>query len=435
MKSDSRIGSRINHERVAAIRLRMMGFFLDKEEKSAKYKNAPAPDSSYVGLSLSKEDLDELFFKINALASKAGGIKIATHITKPINSRVRNASNLLVKPSNMPVRQEVGSHVLRAKFDKDATGSASSMAVFGFLSIEFEGKLLIDWLDEADCDVIYSLSEDGLRSDALYKFFTIPLIQLNAPSSHGELKQIYWPIGSPDQFNDNSKYHIIAPLFPSPLVHHVNSIIESDRFSEPALKARQKRKDGLCSDDTIHDYNNTLVVRVGGSNPVNISYLHLKRHGKNVLLASLPPKWSAKKVEPLLNVESAFFVFEKIRAVYRNVATLKDFLLMDPPVNKATRDLVKSIFSFIIDEFVQFTTSVRRLKQDWLSKSDCMLPSWEKAWFARQQASDDNHDEVAGAFADWLNQKLEPLPIAQAEHTYWKKMAADVLMFETGERS
>jgi CRISPR-associated protein Csy1 len=227
---------------------------------------------------------------------------------------------------------------------------------------------------------------------------------------------------------------LLAPLYPTSLVHRVYQQLQDDRFSDDAKAARAARKAGNYHPRPVREYPKLATQKLGGTKPQNISQLNSERRGDNCLLASIPPIWKSEDVRPLLRVDSLFNVYRHRPAVSYQSRALRHFLQGDPPQNEPTRRQVLGRVQSLIDELVLFQAELFTLAPGWSQGDECQLSAGQRAWLDPQgellgpMGQDDATDAVAGDFARWVNAQLsDPLPVGDPEFLYWRKMAREQL--------
>ncbi|MFD2111811.1 type I-F CRISPR-associated protein Csy1 [Thiorhodococcus fuscus] len=382
-----------------------------------------------------QRDLFELQALLISGAASVSQIQMATHILKGIHPdpKVRVATNLNIDPATLPDLTLVGSHVLRDEIDVDATGNGAFnkkiYELYRLLQTQFDGRSVLDLLESGDVDAVAALSEDASQAQEIANKLTeIDTKRCTQAASHTLAKQVFWPLGNDP--HDDRDYHLLAPLYPTSLVHRVYQILQDDRFSEEAKAARQARKTSAWHERTVHEYPHLAVQKLGSSKPQNISQLNSERRGDNYLLASLPPVWRSTTIKPLFNVESLFNVFRWRREVYAQTQNLRRFLEGDPASNQETRQYRDALIDALLDELIQFTAEVRTLDAGWSTDPQCKLLAAHRAWLDPQSNADlgDSIDAIASDFANWLNARLrEPLPMGDPEYLYWRKLAREQL--------
>lgn len=367
-------------------------------------------------------------------ARRVGQIQAVTHSLKPIHPDAKGSS-LFREPCSLALLNEVGSHSLGAVFDTDVVGNAAALDVYKFLKLKHEGQSLLTLAIAADVDFGAALTADPSAAQAWMTAFAGLAEPRGKFSSHTQAKQIYWPIGADP--HDDAGYHLLAPLYPTSLVHRVYQTLQEDRFGEDAKAARKARKAGEWHERTVHEYKNLAVQKLGGTKPQNISQLNSERRGDNYLLASLPPMWRSLTVRPLFGVDSLFNVYRWRREVQGLAKDLRRFLESDPAGNLKNRQRRDELVDGLLDELIQFTAEIRTLDPGWSTDPQCELPPAHGAWLDPDGSNphpDDAIDRLASDFANWLNAQLrDPLPMGDPEYLYWRKLAREQIEEYEGE--
>jgi CRISPR-associated protein Csy1 len=357
-------------------------------------------------------------------ARRVSQIQAVTHSLKPLHPDAKGSS-LFCHPTELPAIAEVGSHLLGATFDMDVVGNAAALDVYKFLKLVHVGRSLLDLAAASDVDFRAALSDDPDQADAWMAAFAGLASARGNPASHTNAKQLYWPVH--DNVHDGASYHLLAPLYPTSLVHRIYKTVEDDRFGDATKAAREARKAKQMHDRPLHDYPNLAIQKLGGTKPQNISQLNSERRGDNLLFASLPPTWKRDEVRPLLNTDSLFGSYGW--RVRRTVADLRRFMESDPARKLETRARRDAMVDDLLDELVNFTAEFDALESAWSRHDDCRLPAAHRRWL--DPGDEDNSitmedaiTELAAEFSRWLNKKLgDPLPMGDAEYEYWRKLA------------
>lgn len=381
---------------------------------------------------------------LNAARLAAGQIQLASHLLKPTypDAKARLTTNLKVRPSSLPKTLAVGSHVLHDDTHPDTTGNAVYVKKIyelnRLLSAQFENRSFLNWLIEGDMEVAIALGcigKDASSDRAV--LIAIGDDRCPTPASHSMAKQLYWLVGN--DAHDESAFHLLAPLYPTLLVHSVYQQLQNDRFSEEAKAAGVARKAGTHHSRPVREYPQLAVQKLGGTKPQNISQLNSERLGDNCLLASVPPVWKSEDVRPPLRVHSLFRVYVHRYAVSRQVRALRLFLQSAPPSNELTRRKVREWVQSLAEELVQFQAELLTLEPGWSQTEDCLLTVDQRAWLDpdAQTSGAVDHDEaadsIASDFARWVNAQLHnPLPVGDPEFLFWRKLARE--QFATYER-
>ena len=365
-------------------------------------------------------------------AHRVGQIQAVTHSLKPIHPDARGSS-LFCEPSALAPLDVLGSHALGATFDADVVGNAAALDVYKLLKLEHNGQSLLSLCIGADADLGAALSDDPATAASWMAAFAGLAQARGKFSSHTQAKQIYWPLGDP---HDDASYNLLAPLYPTSLVHRVYQALQDDRFSDEAKAARAAKKANEWHERPVREYRHLAIQKLGGTKPQNISQLNSERRGDNCLLASLPPVWRAAAVKPLFAVESLFDVFQWRPEVRSLRAHMRKFLEADPASNVATRTHRDEIVESLLDELMQFTAEVQSLKPGWASDPQCDLPLAQRAWLdpdGVESTPPDLLERLTGGFANWLNAQLrDPLPVGDSEYLHWRKQA--IALFKQEER-
>lgn len=381
---------------------------------------------------------------IDDAARRVAKIQAVTHSLKPIHPYARG-TNLYSPPASLPAHRLVGSHALGSDFAVDVVCDAAELIVNAFLQLTHDDQTLLELMLDRDPDLAAAISDDPAQAEAWMASFAGVTQARGKTASHTLAKQLYWLVG--DDPCDDGDYHLLAPLYASSLAHRVFATINDDRFSEAAKAARQARRDGQYSERPVHEYTQLAVQKLGGSNPQNISQLNAKRRGNNYLLASLPPLWQSRDVQPLLHTDSMFRRFERRARVWELVKELLRFLKSNPRANLETREFRDEMVEALLDELLQFGAELRSLPPGWSQQPDCGLSTAEKHWLDPEGVSaaveaagtplpTDSARVLSEAFARWLNQKMrDPLPMGDPEYLHWRGLALAELDAEDRELS
>lgn len=361
-------------------------------------------------------------------ARRVTQIQAVTHSLKPIHPDARG-SNLYCNPCELPAIDEVGSHALGENFDSDVVGNAAALDVYKFLKLRHGERSLLELAVAGDTDFAAALSDDVEQGRAWMAAFAGLATPRSEPASHTLAKQIYWPVGADP--HDDACYHLLAPLYPTSLVHRFYQRLQNDRFSDEAKAARDARKQGVFHERPVREYPNLVIQTLGGTKPQNISQLNSERRGANFLLASLPPEWLSLEVKPLYGVTSLFKRYGPRREVRSLIKQLRSLLAEDPARNIHTRRTRDDLVLALIDELVQFSAELRTLAPGWSTAPECDLPPAQRAFLDPLGSGvtvEDIVDRVAADFANWLNAQLrEPLPVGDPEFHKWRKLASEPL--------
>ena len=361
-------------------------------------------------------------------AHRAGQIQLVTHSLKAIHPDAKG-TNLYVPPELLRDHDAVGSHVLRGDFTGDVVGNAAALDVYKFLKLEYGGKTLLERVLEDDDHLAAALSDDEQQARAWMRAFADITHARGDNASHAKAKQVYWLVG--DEPTNDGNYHLLAPLYATSLTHRIFQTVNEDRFGDAAKAARKARREGQHHGAGYHDYPNLAVQKLGGTKPQNISQLNSERGGNNYLLASLPPSWRSRDIQPPLKAGSVFDRFGRRPEVRRLIDELGRLLESEPTRNLHTRNQRDALTAAIVDELLQFAAELDSLEPGWSARAECRLNDAEKLWLDRRRAEIDAEfraqretvewpREVRGRFANWLNERLgKRLTLGDIEHKHW----------------
>ena len=377
--------------------------------------------------------------------AKANAMAVATHIAKGVHPdlKIKTNTNLNVRFDELPALEEVGSHVLRfqpslADTTGDGAYNAAAYELYLLLQCRIDGATLAELLQCGDPDATHALLP-GAVNPAKFAEELLSLLESKCakPAVHTLGKQLYWSTG--DDPSVNGDYHLLAPLYPTSLVHQAYLQIHPTRWGEASIAARKARKDRKTYDGVYQEYRDWGVQKMGGTKPQNISHLNSERRGESYLLASLPPPvWKAGRRYLPAHASSAFDrAFSARPAVRGTVKAFSAFLLTDPETNRQTRQQINDFLDQLIDEMVIYAGEMQSQPAGWSADeryADLALS--EKLWldperttlpeqseFAQEWQRMEWPEQVGRRFANWLNAQLQgKLPVGDAEARQWRRM-------------
>lgn len=387
------------------------------ERRDAKLDKVSPDDPKY-------QHLVDQFQKdtwIQDAARRAGQLQVVTHVLKGIHPDAKG-TNLFVLPSSLATPPgAIGSHVLADTLSQDVTGNAAALDVYKFLKLTHNNRTLLDLIQQRDPNALSALSDDTAQAARWADDFAAITASKTPPTSHVSAKQMYWLTGNDPKKNED--FVLLAPLFPSSLVHEVHSLLQHDRFSEEAKDARKARKELKPSAYEARTYNNLAIRKLGGTKPQNVSQLNSERGGQNVLLASLPPQWNSAEIAPILGKTSAYPRLRHYPAFANPAHQLRRFLqaLPSPPEkgphdkdgNLKTRDTVHRLTAEMIEGVIDFTLHMHQLPAGWTTQQrtyedgtvlKCDLPAHQQHWLDPLRAEDDAAFRSARATSRWQEQ-------------------------------
>ncbi|MBK9950120.1 MAG: type I-F CRISPR-associated protein Csy1 [Candidatus Competibacteraceae bacterium] len=332
----------------------------------------------------------------------------------------------------------VGSHTVADALPPDVVGNAAALDVYKFLRLSVDGRTLLERAIAKDPAMAAALSENAAQAaEWMAAFATLP--QPNGPlATHKLAKQLYWPLGE-------GRYHLLAPLFPTSLVHVLWANIRQDRFSDEAKAAREARREQRDHPHGYREYPKLAIQNFGSGKPQNISQLNNDRHGENWLLPSLPPTaWNTQLVRRLFSTESIFIrPFGKLPAVKELTGRLREFLQSVPKPEQndlEIRNQRAELVTAILAELLQFAAEIQELDGGWSRDERCRLDEAERYWLDPKRAASDEEFEVvwqrgdwqqdvSKRFGIWLNAQIitKEAPMAAPEAKAWETLLWDEL--------
>ncbi|NJM12628.1 MAG: type I-F CRISPR-associated protein Csy1 [Synechococcaceae cyanobacterium SM1_2_3] len=368
-------------------------------------------------------------------ARRVGQIQQVTHAIKFSHPDAKGSS--LSSAGNQKAGDlTIGSHTVAGMLPPDVVGNAAALDVYKFLRLEVNGQSLLQRAIAQDPALAAALSDDtDLSREWMAAFATLPEPN-GPPATHKLAKQLYWPLG-------DGRYHLLAPLFPTSLVHTLCAGIREDRFSDEAKAAREAKREKRAHPQGYREYPKLAIQKFGGTKPQNISQLNSERHGENWLLPSLPPDWQSDPISPPFFTESVFdHRFPRRSAVQRLTTALSEFLkrVAKADSNIRIRNQRAELVSYIRDELLQFAAELHELDAGWSLDEKCHLNAAEQCWLDPKRAAMDEEfaarwlsgkwqDEICRRFGNWLNAAIstEQTPMGQAESEAWQTVLRDEL--------
>ncbi|MGV8805591.1 MAG: type I-F CRISPR-associated protein Csy1 [Polaromonas sp.] len=341
-------------------------------------------------------------------ARRVTQIQLASHTLKPINPDARGTNIHLSTPFCTDANI-VGTHVLGAERSDDVVGNAAALDVFKFLKLQAQDKTLLARFLDKDAALLQALSDDAAQAQTWADAFAGIVESKTAVASHTLGKQLYFPVAA-------DGYHLLAPLFPTALVHSLHATLQEDRFSDATKAAREARKAYQDHPQGLREYPNMVVQNFGGSKPQNISQLNSERGGANHLLACVPPVWHSEGVKPPLRHASVFDKGGPVRGS-RDVRfwtqKLSKFLLKNR--ERDSNADIRHKRDWMVDEIIyailDISAQIQCLPGGWSQSESCRLSAPEKRWLDPAQATDEDEEvnpaidwrtEVAERFGHWL---------------------------------
>jgi CRISPR-associated protein Csy1 len=383
-------------------------------------------------------------------AHRARNLQTASHTLKGIHPDAKGTSLNLGSPICIDPFM-VGTHSLRIT-ETDVVGNAADLDVFKFLKLTHNGQSMLTRLTQQDGAALHALSSDAQEAAQWAQSFASIVDGKGGVASHTLAKQLYFPLSK-------AGFHLLAPLFPTALVHGVHTHLQEARFSDSAKAARAARRANEPHAHGYCEYPGIAVRSMGGSKPQNISQLNSERGGANYLLASVPPVWKDQGTQPPMRVISIFDtrgVIGRDRTVYLITKALRPFLesVAEMENNMHIRAKRAELLQAIIDRVIDISNELQCLSGGWSADPACKLSWSQKQWLDADalEAAQAVHekqlaamgaaegalvapeasewrDKVAEDFARWLNATLstDKIRMGNAEFIEWKHTFLEVL--------
>ncbi len=357
-------------------------------------------------------------------AGRAWQIQLASHTLKAIHPDARGS----VVNLRTPICTDdalIGTHIL-AQQTPDVVGNAAALDVFKLLKIEHAGKSVLDRLLTDDADILAALSDDATVAAALAKQLSAVAQAGSTISSHTLAKQFYFPL-------ETGEYHLLAPLFPTALVHAWHNTLKNERWSDEAAAARKARSEGKSHEHGYKDFPNLAVQSFGGSKPQNVSQLNSERGGKAYLLPSTPPNWVSREVRPPRGESIFDGAFPSRPQVKELSKTLRAYLFEKRGPQHNTIDIRKhraELVQEIIEELLSYVAQIYTLEPGWSLKTDCKLGKAQYLLLDPYADHDEESpmesaelaDKWANDFALWLMSavRTDETAMGDDERVQWK---------------
>lgn len=404
-------------------------------------------------------------------ARRVGQIQQVTHAIKYTHPDARGSS--LYSAGNQHASDSaVGTHTLGAALAGDVVGNAAALDVYKFLNLRVGEHSILALAVGNHPMLPAALSDNAEEAQAWISAFATLAQAKGEAASHKLARQVYWPLS-------DGEYHLLAPLFPTSLVHSVWQSMRDD--SELARAVYLAKKDGKQINISYRERSNWLAIQsFGGTKPQNISQLNSERYGENYLLPALPPNWQSPAIRPPFAVNSVFDrIFSQREGVKELTDSLRDFLELQERkklalllaksspdaeesmsresiaerLSKIPHDLQVSVeqlvnnrnirekraelSQLICGEALLYAAELReavetkQLPMGWTQDAACKLNRAEQLWldplrcqidpdFAEEYERKDWPNEICRRFGNWLNPRLSTksarMSAVEAEH-------------------
>lgn len=351
---------------------------------------------------------------LESAAKRFKNAQVATHTLKPAHPDARG-TNPYILNTEKELPGLISSRLLQDPV-VDVVVNAGALDVWALLQLKYNAQPLFKLAISAEPVLAAALSDDPVQGAEWSSAFAGSKVEA---SSDALARQLYFPLG-------DGRYHLLAPLFPSSLVHRLHLQIKEDRFGESAKGASKARKDKAAWPHGYCEYPDMAIRVLGGSNKQNISQLNSTRLGENFLLASLPPQWHSAQMRLPLGTSTVFDrAFGGQPQVRKLTKGLRDFLQGAERNNVHIRRKRAAMVASICDELLQYAAILQALEPGWSAHEDCVLHPAERRWLDPQHpqaAVLDWQEQVSHRFGNWLNHVLssDQLRLDEDAHAQWK---------------
>lgn len=265
----------------------------------------------------------------------------------------------------------------------DSIGDAAALDVEKFLTLKMkDGKNLLSHL-EADSDLAKTLFTIKSQDYESLKNGFLAMIRSDSDIvTSSKIKQVYFPVGD--------SYHLLSVLTPSGIVFDLRKRLDELRSGDDIKLARDKKHNGVFSDQGYSEIYGLTTIGYGGANPQNISVLNSQNVGKAHLLMSMPPVLAKREIQ----VPNSDFFTQSINYYQFKELFLNLHNLYRQDVNnmhvRATRD---EYYHAIFERIVEKMWQVRSIAQAQFNPQYSQLKHEQKVWLLDEhQTTRDNED-------------------------------------------
>lgn len=362
----------------------------------------------------------------------------ATHISKGIHSSSQGDSVYFSKKVN---RDYVNTKTITSDCYDVAISNSGNIPLAYFFEWEViadSGIKMRDVILENGEAVQCCFDDDPERSRTYQQAFLACLEaqqQPRNPQTDERNKQLLWALPQTDENKDN--YVVLVPLYPSVLTHEFYHKIK--KIKEDSRASRKNRKEKKVPQKRYADLLDLAQIKLGGSNPQNVSLLTGGQRGINYLLPSLPPVFReqqdidfSKKLGNIFKSKSLYYRVEDDLKILFGIVYCKEN-------NYEIRDTRKATVHRIAHQILSIGETIRALRPAGWSK-DYNLSKAQKHWLDPKRADltgeekfKAEHDtmdwdkQIEEDFADWLQGilkkrfKTRAHEFKDVEHREWQR--------------
>lgn len=349
----------------------------------------------------------------------------ATHILKFTHSSSKAESLLITEKSGDKL---LSTSSIKKKIKADfAHNDGALISISRFLALELSGESIFDSIVENDFSFFDDIAKNVEELNNWKKVFT-NLTKQQEIKSADKAKQIYFPLTNEVLLDDSGKidndnYHLLIPLFSSSIAEEIYVLQRDLKYGEEQKAVRQAKKGkalfSYYHPKSLIEFPNLAIQKFGGEYPRNVSMLNADRGGISYVFSAEPPVWQSQ-LRPPVNKESLFHHRFTLPGTKDDINYLREFLLRFKLIGLSIKNpdrwkWVEKWVLGIIDNLLNYITSIQKLPEGWSSQEDVRLkqehqylldPFRNDADFQAARKASDWQTVVCNDFARWLNFKL-----------------------------
>lgn len=356
-------------------------------------------------------------------AKRAGQISISTHPCTLSHPSARKNKNGYVS-SIIANTEQQNDGFLRSgnvQVSTDALGNAAALDVYKFLTLmTSDGKSLLSHLDE-DSDLAKELFTIKSEDYESLKNGFLAMTQSDAEVvTSSKIKQVYFPVAE--------DYHQLSILTPSGMVFELRKRLDALRFGDDIKLARDKKRNGVYSDQGYSEIYGLTTIGYGGTKPQNISVLNNQNGGKAHLLMSMPPVLVKRDIHlPNSDFFTQSINYYQCKELFLNLHNLYRQDVNNRHV-RATRD---EHYHAIFERIVEKMWQVRSIAQAQFNPQYSQLKHEQKVWLLDEhQTTRDNEEawleKITQAITQFISRGYEKILAKKAiklSDTEYKQIA------------
>ncbi len=355
-------------------------------------------------LSESNLSLDSIKIKIEQLAQDCSQGTIISHSAKMTNPACKYPKVYYAKEFYPDGFLRTGNSIV----DFDMHINATKLKVFKFLSLKYQGKTLLNYIQNNSNDVfqrLFNVSEE--RANIWVKSFLSGVNNCDLRTNQ-LIRQLYFPV--------EDGYQLLSILQPSGLVFELKTRIDSinDRSPE-SYTGKKKKKEGKAADVKYSTIANLTVTKHGGDHPKNISGLNNK-HQSYYLLNSLPPFIDKRSIYfPKTNFFIESFRYRDCRDIFHALHRMlkKDYNNINIREGRDYRLLE------LLDRIINKMWAVRSVAVEQYYAESSQLKIHQKIWLCEEflkerEKSDQWLDKLCKEISSWIIRAYEKILGKQA---------------------